>query len=296
MTDDTSGAAHRQAKRAGASLFVGLVFAVDAIAARVKAPDAGPAPAWPMTVEWDIICRYSEAAALLHQALLNSEALRQGAQVRWAKRHEVTGRPVFDGEAAAAGLDILEHAAGWRRREEPERIQAVLDGLEVAPIVFGGHHPWGAAYGAHYFPALALSIHREDLLGLLDASGVDHDLGSAAELIPQSVKPQSKDAPASPVLPAKGRYWIQRLREHIAEIDRKHGGRATARQAIAALKRLGDPRLAVPRGQINDPDTLWYRDDSGCEHPVPRKTVQNNMMKARTWAASKSAGAPDDSN
>ncbi len=222
MTDETTGLEPGWARRARASQFVGLVFAVAAIAARVKLPDAGPTPAWALTTDWDIVCRNSEAAALLHQALLNSEALNPGAPVRWARQHSDTFRPVVDSGAAAVGLRALVYAASWRERLEFDRFHARLTGKETPAADEGEPPTLFDGFGRHFlFPASALSIYREDLLRLLEASGVDHDLGvprgvsgasdkaepEGIEGLPQALVPNRRTVNRKGLISAVLRQW-----------------------------------------------------------------------------------------
>jgi len=88
--------------------------------------------------------------------------------------------------------------------------------------------------------------------------------------------------PMEPVPPPSLTYWKQILFRNIRAFDKKCGGRANARQVIAALKQLGDKRLP-PGGTI---DKLVWQTDKGHSKTVGHLTVQNALTEARRWAGS----------
>lgn len=84
-------------------------------------------------------------------------------------------------------------------------------------------------------------------------------------------------------LPAGLAYWKAVLYQRIVEIDKRHPPAATARQAIAYLKRLGDPRLTPGSGDTQS--SLGWRTDAGDPKSVSAKTIKNALPIARRWAA-----------
>ena len=93
------------------------------------------------------------------------------------------------------------------------------------------------------------------------------------------------EQPGSAQLPPGLTYWRHRLYEQIRALDEAHGGQATPKQAIAALKALRDHRLTTPATVIDTPDILVWRTDEGSAKPVKAKTVGNALSAARKWLA-----------
>ena len=108
--------------------------------------------------------------------------------------------------------------------------------------------------------------------------------------------PATKDRPlrghsaephlAWPSAPTDLVYWRQVLYQHMDLIDAPHDDNATAHQAIAYLKALGDKRLRYG-GPI---DRLVWMGDNGDPKTVKAKTVGNALPTARAWRQKNNGG------
>ena len=131
--------------------------------------------------------------------------------------------------------------------------------------------------------SLVRILYRSDVNAWLDATEAGYRWNGDAP------DPAVLAAPAGMATqgpPAGLAYWNNSLHLHIAAIDAKHPPQATALQAIAYLKSLGDPRLTPKSGDT--PDTLQWRNNSGDPKSVRAKSVGNALPSARRWAAGSS--------
>lgn len=139
--------------------------------------------------------------------------------------------------------------------------------------------PWKLLDWHALAKAGGLRYHKwlEEYLDARSKLGLDASDAAGREVLTHNLSaPDQAEAEVS--LAAGKTYWRQVLQIHIARIDAAaYGGRATARQAIAYLKRLGDRRL-LSGGTV---DMLMWLTDQNTKKLVKKHTVANALADAR---------------
>lgn len=202
--------------------YISLDEALHAIAARIGLPEAlGDEPRIyeraGVVVEYEqkylYACRYSFAAAVLHQCITNSTA-----PLRWWSMHPDTGMAVIGDSVDEEGLAILLRFARLIRREQG----SAIDNLDVDAGLFLGEDGlpqreprtidlaelFSGMGGLYWFQSVGLVA--SDLVRLLDDNRIGHNLKPQAEPVPiNSSTPCNPPQPARPEDTSRNRAQLQ---------------------------------------------------------------------------------------
>lgn len=169
--------------------------------------------------------RISEAAGLLRQTLHNVSQDRP----RWVERNKISRKPEFNDAAIYPdAMAMLEHAAGWYRREVKNRLahialclNAGLGPKDVEPSLNLADLPFP---GVQFFRPREIGFDRAELVAFLDSNQIDHDLK------PKVTMPSPTPGPQAAAVMAKGASdggepWKEKARERAYEIIKRDGAK-----------------------------------------------------------------------
>lgn len=153
--------------------------------------------------------RTSEAAGLLRQTLHN---VSQG-RPRWVEINKISSKPEFNDAAIyPEAMGMLEHAAGWYRREvknQNAHIASCLNaGLDPQDVALGHNMVDLPFPGAQFCHLHNIGFDRSELVAFLDDKQIDHDLKPLAtaptpESGPKATTPSpAPEPPGAPVAAA----------------------------------------------------------------------------------------------
>lgn len=124
------------------------------------------------------------------------------------------------------------------------------------------------------WPAIEVVVLLKDFTQWAATKGLDLPV-ELSGVNPSSPSPTVEREPPAGIV-----YWRRILFLNIKKIDATFGGRATAHNVIATLKKLGDPRI-LSDGRH---DELTWKNDNGDRRRVTIATVRNAMTDARRFA------------
>lgn len=171
--------------------FITLSETLDALAGRMSVPDAVGVAA-----DYAGAWRYSEAAGTLHQVFHNSPELRP----QWVEQHNSTGKPCHNDAVANEGMAILEHMAGWHKREMKERADHVFVCLTAGqdpaaePMAINPNGRMHDYRNQTFLRDTQIGFNRAELIKFLDRREIAHSLEAHAdtaakvEAVPADVK------------------------------------------------------------------------------------------------------------